>query len=397
MYHLFVGIDISKDSFSVCLVDAQQKPLASFSASMDRDGFSKLWASIHSFCPDPSQVLAGMESTGPYHFNLFAFLTEHHIPTALINPLLIRNYAKRSLRLTKTDPKDAQIIALYLHQEQNQITPLFQRPEYQALRFLAREREQVGEQITRLQNELLGLLQYSFPELERIVNPFSDTMLHFLQKYPSARRIREAKAGVVKRYLLRCGRTISVSAEVFIEQAGHSIGVGMEEWEEGIRRRIGRLLLYRQEMEELETRWERRCSEVMEVEMEILTSVPGIGTMSACAFLSELGDIQRFDSYKQLIAYMGLDPSVYQSGQYVGKSRISKRGNRHLRRWIYIMSLCVIQHNEVFKEYYQKRRKEGMPFRKAVLAVAHKLVRVLFALLKNKSRFHAKNLTPAYS
>ena len=112
--------------------------------------------------------------------------------------------------------------------------------------------------------------------------------------------------------------------------------------------------------------------------MEILKSIKGIGDVTAIHFLAEIGDVRRFDNYKKLIAYAGLDPTVHQSGRYVGQSKISKRGNRHLRRVIWLMAVTVARHNKTFREYYLKKREEGFSYKKAIMSVAHKLIRVIF-------------------
>ena len=90
---------------------------------------------------------------------------------------------------------------------------------------------------------------------------------------------------------------------------------------------------------------------------------------------------------KKLIAASGLDPSTYKSGKYEGKSRISKRGNRHLRRVIWLMSTKVIINNNLFRTYFYKRRNEGLPYKMAVLATAHKLIRIMFVMLSRKTYF----------
>ena len=82
------------------------------------------------------------------------------------------------------------------------------------------------------------------------------------------------------------------------------------------------------------------------------------------------------------------DPALYQLGEIDRKGKISKRGNRHLRRIIWLMTTKVIQFNERFKQYYLKRIKDGLPYKMAVLATAHKLIRVMFAMLMNKTLFN---------
>ena len=121
---------------------------------------------------------------------------------------------------------------------------------------------------------------------------------------------------------------------------------------------------------------------------KILTSMGGIGDKTAFNFLIELGgDIKAFEHDRKLVAAAGLDPTTYESGKYKGQSKISKRGNRHLRRVIWLMTTKVIISNEVFRTYYFKRRKEGLIYKKAVLATAHKLIRVMFSMLVNQKCF----------
>ncbi len=109
---------------------------------------------------------------------------------------------------------------------------------------------------------------------------------------------------------------------------------------------------------------------------------------TAANFLVEMGgDIHKFECSGKIIAMAGLNPAVYQSGKHAGKGRITKRGNRHLRRIIWMMTTGVIQYTDIFKTYYQKRRKEGLPYKKAVLATAHKLIRVIYAILTQRETF----------
>ncbi len=95
-------------------------------------------------------------------------------------------------------------------------------------------------------------------------------------------------------------------------------------------------------------------------------------------------------THNKLIATASLDPSVYQSGQYEGHGRITKRGNRHLRRVIWLMTVRAIQFNCLFKSYYQKQIDDGLPFKKAVLATVHKFVRIIFVLLTRRTMFCAQ-------
>ncbi len=131
------------------------------------------------------------------------------------------------------------------------------------------------------------------------------------------------------------------------------------------------------------------CRSDMGDDIDIMTSLRGIGEKTAANFLIEMGgDIQRFEDHKKLIAMAGIDPAIYQSGKHEGHGRITKRGNRHLRRVIWLMTIRVIQFNQCFQNYYKKRIRDGLPFKKAVLATAHKLLRVIFAMLTQRTLFN---------
>ncbi len=132
------------------------------------------------------------------------------------------------------------------------------------------------------------------------------------------------------------------------------------------------------------------CKAIRIEDLEILRSIKGVGPNTAVPFLAEVGEVKNFTSSKKLIAFAGLDPSVHRSGKFVGFSKLSKRGNRHLRRAIYLMTTSVVCQNALFKAYFVKRKREGLPPQKALFAVAHKLLRVIFAMLSNRTYFNAK-------
>ena len=119
------------------------------------------------------------------------------------------------------------------------------------------------------------------------------------------------------------------------------------------------------------------CNSSMLEDFEIVTSIDGISNGTATTFLAETGCIGNYASHKKLIAFAGIDPTVYQSGKFKGASRISKRGNRHLRRVIWLMTVNVIHHNDTFRAYFMKKKSEGQPFKKAVFATAHKLILIV--------------------
>ena len=126
------------------------------------------------------------------------------------------------------------------------------------------------------------------------------------------------------------------------------------------------------------------------IDLKILQSIKGVGPNTAVPFLAKVGEVKNYSSHKKLIAFAGIDPSVCESGKFIGMSRISKRGNRHLRRAIYLMTTSVVSQNAFFKAYFLRRKKEGLPPQKALFAVAHKLIRVIFAMLSHRTYFKAE-------
>jgi transposase len=116
-----------------------------------------------------------------------------------------------------------------------------------------------------------------------------------------------------------------------------------------------------------------------------LLSIPGIGYQTGAIILAKIGDIHRFKSDDELLAYAGLDPSVYQSGNYNGSFKISKRGSSILRWAIFQAAKIAVIHDPVFNDYYLKKLSEGKHYLTVIGHVTKKLLRVVRSILKNNS------------
>jgi transposase len=154
--------------------------------------------------------------------------------------------------------------------------------------------------------------------------------------------------------------------------------------------KIATLLHLQERLEEMTKLLTDLCKATRVEDLQILRSIKGVGPKTGVPFLAEMGSVENFSSPKKLIAFAGMDPSVCQSGKYIGKSKLSKRGNRHLRRAIYLMTVAVVSKNAFFKAYFLRRKKEGLIPQKALLATAHKLIRVIFAMLSQRRYFQLK-------
>ena len=389
MSELFVGIDVAKDTSSAQGIDSTGKGRFSLTFAMDSEGFMQQWKAIAEHSKDFSEVSAAVESTACYHINLYSFLTAKGVSTVVINPLLIANFTKLSLRKTKTDKKDAMSIAQFLLVHRETISQLSLSQDLQDFRDIARERESVGNMLIAHKVEIKRLLQTTFPELERIGDLSTKVMQEFMTEFPSARLVKMAKPKAIQKVLQRkgVGTRLTYTAEDLIRAAKKSVATISPAKEFILHGKVRTHQHLQERYAELTKILTEYCKSSMLEDFEIITSIDGISNCTATTFLAEIGCIGNYASHKQLIAFAGIDPTVYQSGKFEGASRISKRGNRHLRRVIWLMTTCAIQHNTTFRTYYMKKRSEGQPFKKAVFATAHKLVRVIFAMLTQRTMF----------
>ena len=392
-FRWFLGIDVSKETFDVCCIASHGDRLFNLSTSMDRKGFEELIKQLCALSIPQESVLVGMESTACYHINLYSFLISLGYTVLVINPLLISNFVKLQLRKTKTDKKDASAIAQFLLLNRDSLSQTILSSDISDLRDLSRQRESLVDQMSSTKSEIKRLLTITFPELEQIAGVFTKSMLRLLCQYPSAASIKQAKRSKIAKILIpgSYGKQTDASVERIVKAAKVSVGTSSATQEIILRQKASLLIQLETHLQELTDILIELCQGKIKGDTEILTSMKGIGEKSAMNFLIEIGgDIKQFESHRKVIAMAGLDPALYQSGKIDRKGKISKRGNRHLRRVIWQMTTRVIQFNERFKQYYLKRTKDGLPYKKAVLATAHKLIRVMFAMLRNKTLFDAR-------
>lgn len=159
------------------------------------------------------------------------------------------------------------------------------------------------------------------------------------------------------------------------------------------------VLQYQEHLSNIADEIDALASEIEEY--EILQSIPGVGEKIAATIISEIGEIDRFNNAKKLVAFAGIDPSVYSSGKFTASvNRITKRGSCRLRHALYMAVQSgirdsrkkkttdeIIPCNRRLREFYDKKREEGKPFRVAIIACVNKLLHWIYALLKSKSTF----------
>jgi len=388
MYQQFCGIDVSKDSFDITLLESSGEVKLQEKLTMDREGFNTLLEYLSSYPKE--KLLVSMEATGIYHLPLLSFLLENSFHNVVINPILIKSFiGSTTLRKTKNDKKDATSIALFsLKSYQSLHLATFNAIEN--IRPLIRERESLSKEIARLKTEIKANLVQLFPELLKNTNIFTKSILNLLLQAPSRKAIRNLKKQKIQKLLdSTSGNKVKISAEEILSLAKNSIAISDKYLEKVLTSKIRRLITIQDELSFLDEELQNSLEDTdINDDIEILQSIPGIGTVTSKNFMVEVSSVDKFKSVKQLCAFIGIDPSVKQSGTSINyRGKISKRGNAYLRRTIWQMAIGTIRSCEKFNTYFTKKREEGKKFKQAVIAVANKLLKTIFILLKNKTKF----------
>jgi len=387
---LFAGIDVSKDSFDIAVINQNKKIIMQNKFEMNLNGFKELSKKVGKLTYD--DIFFVMESTGVYHFNLYFYLIDNNLNAAVVNPLLIHNFAKSSsLRKTKTDKKDAETIAEFTLSNHQNID--FTNKVNNSIRSISRERDNLAKNVGRLKTEIKNVLHVLFPELSNHTNVFTKTMLSLLLKAPGRFPIMKLRTQQITRLFDKTrGNKVKITPRELKTLAKNSIGIKDESLEAVLILKIKRLLFILDQIDDINNHLQSFVKEHLQQDFNIITSVNGIGETTAEKFLIEIGDIDNFKSHKQLRAYIGTDPSIKLSGSSIHvKGKISKRGNSYLRKTIWQMAVGVIRCCDYFAEYFHKKICEGKKYKQAVIAVANKLIKTLYAMLKNKTCFKVKN------
>lgn len=390
MYKQFIGIDVSKDSFDIAVISKSGEILLQDKFAMDKNGIDTFLDKANCLSKD---TLIAMEATGIYHLPLLHYLLERELKCVVINPLLIKNsIASTTLRKTKSDKKDALHIAIFISKEANSFKPM-NKIELQNSKALVREREHISKEIATTKTKIKAIVTQTFPELLKNTNIFTKSILHLLLQAPSRRCIRNLKQQKINRILKEYSdNKANITAKEIHQFAKHSIAISDKGLEKVLQSKIRHLLFLQEELKSIDDELDKIINDEDNSNLknisDILESIPGIGSTTSINFSIEIGTIERFKSVKQLCAFAGFDPSLKQSGSSILKyGSISKRGNAILRRTLWQMATGVIRFCNKFRKYYDKKRSEGKSYKQAVVAVANKLLRTIFVLLKNNTKF----------
>lgn len=390
---IYVGIDVAKDKHDCFIINSEGEVLAEvFTIPNNRDGFEALMQQIRSCASASNKIKVGLEATGHYSYNILGFLLDNDLTTYVINPLCTNLYRKSlTLRKTKTDRIDARTIAAMLMSDVNLKSYADTAYHNEELKSLTRYRFDTVQQRAKLKQSVARLVNILFPELEDLVPTLHMASVYaMLKEFPSAKQIAQTHLTHLKTVLSesskgRYGRDKAIEIR---DAAKRSIGSVMPAKSLELRHTINLIRELDAQINEIEAEIQ---SAMKTVQSQIIT-IPGIGLNMGAMILAEIGDFSRFDSPDKILAYSGLSPSTYQSGQLSMNgtySHMEKRGSRYLRYALYNATKYVCLWEPSFAAYLAKKRSEGKHYNVAISHAAKKLIRLIFAIEKSRQVFHA--------
>lgn len=388
---IYVGIDIAKlDHFASAMNSDCEVLIEPFKFTNDADGFHTLSSKLASL-PACDKVIIGLESTAHYGNNLVRYLVCRNYDVCVINPIQTSSMRKNNIRKTKTDKVDTFIICKTLMMQEEYRFITFNDLDLMDLKSLGRFRQKSIKQRTRLKIQLKAYLDLTFPELQY----FFKSGLHQKAVYALLREAPTAK-DISSMHLTHLAHLLEVASHGHFKKdqakevrvlARNSVGYPDSAIAIQIVHAIEQIELLNSQIAHVEA----EMTDITKALDSVIMTIPGIGYINGGMILGEIGDIHRFSSPKQLLAFAGLDPSVYQSGQFqASRTRMSKRGSKTLRYALINAAHNVVKNDTTFKAYYDAKMAQGRTHYNALGHCAGKLVRVIFKMLTDNVAFDLK-------
>ena len=355
-------------------------------------GFEKLWDFISRIKADKDlqEVVFGFESTGPYAEPLIHYLRNKGVRVVQVNPM----HTKRLKELngnspSKTDQKDPKVIADIIKLGHS-LTVIIPEGPAAELRRLTQARERSMQRRTAFLNQLQDLIFIIFPEFSQVVkNVKTKSAQYLLKHYPTPQDI--AGCGIKKLFRIlkkiSRGKLREGCAEALYEAAKTSVGI--KEGRASILLEIKEILAQIEACERFIANLEREMSLYLKEipYSSYILSLKGIGEVTAAGIIGEAGDFSKFDTASEIEKLAGLDLFEISSGKHKGQRHISKRGRPLLRKLLFFASINVVRKEGILHEQYQRYLQRGMLKMKAIVAISRKLLRIIYALVRNNSNY----------
>lgn len=387
---IFVGIDVAKSKHDCCIIDSDGVIVTdSLRISNSKEGFETLCSAILSalHSEDLNNVKIGLESTGHYSTNITNYLYSKGFQVTILNPLATNLFRKAStLRKTKTDKTDAKVIATMLFTDESKsYSPVSY--QIQELKSLTRHRHRMIGYRSKLKLSITRLIDIIFPELPSMVwSIHQNSSYELLLEYPTADEIYKCHLTKLSNLLSKAskGKYGKDKAIALKALAGNSIGAANRSLAFELQQTIRLIQSVQKEISELDKQIKLV---VIELNSPLIT-IPGISYTLAAIMLAEIGDIERFSTPAKLLAFAGMEPSTYQSGNYnASHTPMVKRGSTYLRWAVMQAARLVAMRDKTFASYLDKKLSEGKHFCIAISHVGKKLLRVIYYLLHSNKAF----------
>lgn len=392
---LIVGIDIAKKIHWAQITDSNGNTLCKpIKITNNIDGFLNLITQIQVLVAEFNCDLAyvGFEPSGHYWRALAWYLSSiDKIRVVGVNPYHVKQLKElEDNSQTKNDKKDALVIA-HLIRDGRCFEIYLPEGYYADLRVLHAYREQLSIHRKRIHNNIVVIMDEYFPEYESIGFNMSSTSSKIIFRatpFPTdivSRSPSELRSLWKSQHPSGQIRISNSFTEQLIKVASKSVGVtaGLE----ACRFRLTALLDQIDMIDNQIAACDLEIESLMHsLDLDnILTSVPGVGSVTAASFIAETGDLARFDDWKQIRKLAGLNLVEQSSGQHKGKTTISKRGRPGLRKVIYIIGdkgMLVSPEMMSYYQYLRHRNTNQLKHTQAVLAVGLKIMRIMFHIVK---------------
>ena len=389
---LIVTIDIGKSVHHGYFRAPGGQDITPFPFYNGQKSYENFWAKIVT-CKQKNnleEIVVGFESTGPYAEPLMNFLATKSVKLVQVNPM----HTKRLKELTgnspnKTDTKDPRVIADVISLG-HALTVVVPKGPAAELRRLTQARQRASKNRTALVNQLHHLMYVVFPEYTQVMKKItSKSSLYLLKNHTSPEEIVELGFANLQVILKKVslGRMNHSKAKALFEAARNTTGIdeGRESLITEIRHLVSCIERESQFMDHLENQMSQYLNQI--TYSRSILSIKGIGEITAAGLIGEVGDFRQFKTISEIMKLAGLDLYEISSGKHYGQRHISKRGRSYLRKLLFFIAINTIRTSGIMHESYLGMVDRGMPKVKAVVAISRKLLRIIFALVRNHSTY----------
>ena len=393
MMRTVFGIDVSKASSEVAIVINGEK-IHGYTMPNDAIGFTRLLDDLKTV-QKPEIIF---EARGVYSHRLQAFLEENGYTYTRLNPLEAKKQLD-SLRVRKTDKIDAETLAISQF-VLNRKPTYIQEEVYQELRDLSRFYQNLTEDIVRTKNRLHKVLQVTFPEMENILStPTREQYWNLVMTFPYKDFVLElSKDELLEGIRQSTSKRISDKRVAYLAQ---KLAALANQSYCAVKKNspiLEEIRYYAKELLRLSEQRQAVLEQMVELaqplpEYEILLSIPGIAETTATSMIGELGDIRRFQSANQINAFIGIDLRHYESGNFLVKEHITKRGNPYARKILFkcIHNIAAASHTNPchIEDFYEKRKRQSQTTstKPHTIASIHRLIRTMYYLITHNKLY----------